>query len=62
MNRYVVDYSERGQREGALLQSHDVRGLPTLIFFNGSGEEAGRIVGGRPAPEVAAVARRALGQ
>jgi thiol:disulfide interchange protein len=58
--RLVVDVSDRSDRNaGAILAEMEVRGLPTLLFFDAEGNETGRIVGPQPAAAVLAAAKRA---
>jgi thiol:disulfide interchange protein len=58
--RLVVDITDRSdEKAGAVLAEMGVRGLPTLVFFDGEGNETGRIVGPQKAEAIIAAAKRA---
>ena len=58
--RLVVDVTDRSDRNAvAVLAEMEVRGLPTLVFFDAEGNETGRVVGPQPAAAILAAAKRA---
>ena len=58
--RLVVDVTDRSDRNaGEILAGMQVRGLPTLVFFDAEGNETGRLVGPQPAAAIIAAAKRA---
>lgn len=60
--KLVVDVSDRSDRKaGSILGEMEVRSLPTLVFYDGEGNETGRLVGGQPAASIIAAAKAAQG-
>jgi thiol:disulfide interchange protein len=60
--KLVVDVSDRSDRKAmGILQEMDVKGLPTLVFLDGEGNETARLIGPQPAAKIIAAAKAAQG-
>ena len=60
--KLVVDVSDRSDRKaGSILAELEVKSLPTLVFYDGQGNETGRLIGPQRAASVIAAAKAAQG-